>query len=278
MEIWSFEHPDLGVISVERGYDAEFREINPDWPEEPSEKEIRHVDSNAGFKERIEALVHNPAVRLQIKVNGEIRRQLTDVPSGRIALSKSIGDSLTTSVMAKVNRKKPHLYVHSNMFNEILSIEYREGNQVVEFTPPAGTRGHKRQQAMQESSIKRLLFPMMAGLGKSGWAIGVIILGPIVSRVVKKLLELLPEWDFIDLPELPSINLPVPRFPHITLPVVQFPDWELPHFELPWWVMFLLEYKKVWVPLMIAIFVGIVAVRNHKKSEEQKQQWESDQT
>ncbi|QQU26431.1 hypothetical protein [Corynebacterium ulcerans] len=277
MEIWSFEHPELGLISVERGYDAEFRAADPDWPEEPSEKEIRHVGPNAGFKERIEALIHNPPVRLQIKVNGEVRRRLNDVPSGRIALNKSVDNSLAMPAMAKVNRKKPHLYVHSTIFNEILGIEYREGSQVIEFTPPVGTRGHKRHQAMEESSIKRILFPMMAGLGKSGWAIAVIVLGPIVSRIVKKLLELLPDWDFFDLPEFPSIELPVPRFPQITLPVVQFPDWELPHFDAPWWVMFLLEYKKVWIPLVIAIFVGIMAIRNHKKSEEQKRQWESEQ-
>ena len=34
METWSLEHPEHGTITLECGYDDEFRDLYPDWPGE----------------------------------------------------------------------------------------------------------------------------------------------------------------------------------------------------------------------------------------------------
>lgn len=36
MEIWRLDHPEAGLLEVERGYDAEFAEQG-EWPKEPKE-------------------------------------------------------------------------------------------------------------------------------------------------------------------------------------------------------------------------------------------------
>ena len=145
---------------------------------------------------------------------------------------------------------------------------YRNGEEAVALEPPAGSVGEKRRHAMEESSFKRVLYPLLGGLGKSGWAIGVIVLGPIISRILSRLL---PDWELPEI-NLPDIALPVPEFPQIELPV---PNIDLNiDIDLPDWLVFLMDYSKVWVPIIIAIVVGIQAVRNAKKSEEKKRQWQ----
>ena len=94
------------------------------------------------------------------------------------------------------------------------------------------------------------------------------MLGPIISRILSRLL---PDWELPDI-DLPDIALPVPELPQIELPV---PNIDLNiDIDLPDWLVFLMDYSKVWVPIIIAIVVGIQAVRNAKKSEEKKQQWQ----
>lgn len=60
---------------------------------------------------------------------------------------------------------------------------------------------------MGSSSLKRVAFPILGGIGQAGWAIAVLVLGPIIAR-------LLPHWD-VDLPDwsLPQVHLPVPDLP-----------------------------------------------------------------
>ena len=65
---------------------------------------------------------------------------------------------------------------------------------------------------------------------------------------------------------------PVPELPQIELPVPNI-DFNI-DIDPPDWLVFLMDYSKVWVPIIIAIVVGIQAIRNAKKSEEKKQQWQ----
>ncbi len=37
------------------------------------------------------------------------------------------------------------------------------------------------------------------------------------------------------------------------------------------------DYSKVWVPVVIGIAVGLMAVKNNKKSKERKAKWQEDQ-
>ena len=50
MEIWRLDHPEAGLLEVERGYDAEFAEQG-EWPKEP--KEFTPVLGDAPFIRRI---------------------------------------------------------------------------------------------------------------------------------------------------------------------------------------------------------------------------------
>ena len=38
-----------------------------------------------------------------------------------------------------------------------------------------------------------------------------------------------------------------------------------------------MEYSKIWVPVVLGIVVGIVALRNHKRSEKEKAAWQNSQ-
>lgn len=263
MEIWTFHHPEHGFIEVEHGTDEEFRERYPSWPVPPESAADEEIGNGLRTKQGKSPL------RLQVKVNDEVRRRLSSVPSGRVPLQRHVGDKLSSVSTATVHRDKPHLRIQSNWRQDILTIDYREGADVVEFDPPPGSRGEARRQAMESSSFKRVAIPLATGLGKSGWALGVIVLGPLVARLISWLLSFLPDWD---LPPLPQISLPLPHLPQIALPVPDWPSISVP--ELPEWVLFLIEYSKVWVPLVIGIAVGVIAIRNHRRSERKKRQWQ----
>ena len=266
METWRLEHPEVGTIEVQRGYDAEFAEMG-EWPKKA--KDFTPVPGDASLAERVQLWQKNPSPRLQIVVNGQVRSRHDRPRGGRYSLKKKIEKDLTL-LENSAPRTKPYLDIQASPFGELLDVYYHNGEEAVALDPPAGSVGEKRRHAMEESSFKRVLYPLLGGLGKSGWAIGVIVLGPIISRILSRLL---PDWELPEI-NLPDIALPVPEFPQIELPVPNL-DFNI-DIDLPDWLVFLMDYSKVWVPLIIAIVVGIQAVRNAKKSEEKKQQWQQD--
>ncbi|MGP5111193.1 hypothetical protein [Corynebacterium casei] len=279
MEKWALNHPELGLIELEVGYDSEFLELDPTWPEQPEDdEEITSVTAEAGMKERFSALFTNPPVRARILLNGKVLHRLCTISSARYLLKDSVEEDKLTAENAGLDRAKPHLKVTSNLFNDVLEVEFRQGSDIVLFDPPAGSRGEKRREAMESSTLKRVGFPILAGLGKGGWAIAVIILAPLVSRFVQWLLSFLPDFDINlpSLPDFPQIELPNPNLPQIQLPTPNINiDINLP--ELPAWVELLLDYSKIWVPILIGIVVGLLALRNYKKSEETKRAWQEKQ-
>ena len=276
MEKWALNHPELGLIELEVGYDSEFLELDPTWPEKPKDdEEIIPVTAESGMKERFAALFRNPAIRARILLNGKVLHRLSTINSARYLLQDSVKEDKLTVEDAGLDRSKPHLKVTSNIFNDVLEVEFRQGSEIVLFDPPAGSRGAKRREAMESSTLKRVGYPILAGLGKGGWAIAVIILAPFVSRFVKWLLSFLPDFDISlpSLPALPQIHLPTPSLPQIDLPTPSFNiDINLP--ELPGWVVLMLDYSKIWVPIVIGIVVGLLALRNYKKSEATKRAWQ----
>lgn len=275
METWTLDHPSLGLIKVSVGFDRDFAAADPTWPGEAETKDGSLATADSTLRERISLRRRNPQVRMQVTVAGEVQHRYNDLNTGRYPLfGPGPKDELETPVSLGVDRSKPHLMVQSNAFKELLSLEYREGSTVVEFDPPAGTRGARRRETMESSDLKRTLIPMAEGLGKGGWALAVLVLGPIVGRLLDKLLSYFPD---IDLPEiqLPHLDLPVPQLPHVDLPVpsIEFPGIDLP--QLPEWVVWLMDYSKIWVPVLLGIVVGIIALRNHRKSEQEKAAWEA---
>lgn len=185
METWFLEHPEMGLIEVEFGFDAEFHEAYPDWPEKiPTEKdgtpqEFVYLPLSASLKERALARFGNPPRRFQIKVKGEVIRRYSAVKSGRYSLKKHVGSKLSSSDSVSVSRDDPHLQLLVGQLGEVLEVHYRKGAEVVEFSPPAGSRGARRQEAMESSNFKRFVFPFASGLGKAGWALSVLLLGPL---------------------------------------------------------------------------------------------------
>lgn len=276
IETWVLDHPERGRIEVRTGFDSDFLELDPSWPGEPDAEKVGTRPSvDASLRARARARMHNPPMRMEFLVDGEIQQQYDAVESGRFPLyGTGAKDSLSPTVSLGVDRQKPHVKITANAFKDILAIEYREGSVVVEFDPPAGSRGEKRRDTMESSSVKRTLIPMAEGLGKGGWALAVVLLGPLVGRFISWLLSFLPDWQLPDI-SLPHVDLPVPTLPQTTLPTpsIPFPDIDLP--QLPEWVGLLAEYSKVWIPIVIGIVVGIVALRNHKRSEAEKAKWEA---
>lgn len=284
LEVWTLNHPQFGLIEAQLGYDQDFQELQAsgvatavDWPEEES-KEFHRLEVGDSMRMRAMKRITNPPLRAQIVVNGKLHRRLSEVPSSRVPLALRQADKLHefATLNAPPGKDKPSLKFQTNPFGEVQLITLRHGDDVVEFDPPAGSRGAAYRHAMDTSKAKRLILPMMAGLGKGGWALFIIVFGGIFSRLLDWLLSFLPDWELPDwqLPELPNITLPVPNPPKIDLPVITWPDWDLPNLpEIPAWLEFLLEYTKVWVPIVIGIVLGVIALRNHKKSEQAKRQW-----
>ncbi|WKS64409.1 hypothetical protein [Corynebacterium accolens] len=171
MEIWRLDHPEAGLLEVERGYDAEFAEQG-EWPKEP--KEFTPVLGDAPFIHRIQLWRKNPAPRMQIVVDGEVRSRHDKPRGGRYSLQKNLENDLSFSENS-APRTKPYLDIQATPFGEIQDVYYRDGEEAVAFDPPAGSLGEKRRQAMEESPFKRVLYPLLGGLGKSGWAIAMIV-------------------------------------------------------------------------------------------------------
>lgn len=49
------------------------------------------------------------------------------------------------------------------------------------------------------------------------------------------------------------------------------PDITLP--DMPEWMQWLMKYVEVWGPIIAGIAIGIIALRNHRQSEWEKEQW-----
>lgn len=273
METWSLNHPKYGLIELRVGFDRDFAAEDPEWPGDETDKEGTLATDEHTLRERIELWAKNPSERMEVRVDGTVQHRYNDVNSGRLPLFGNGGAKLETPMGIGVDRQKPHLKLRASGFDELLSVEFREGDTIVEFDPPEGSRGAKRRRTMESSSLKRTLIPMAEGLGKGGWALAVIVLGPIVSRIIDRLLRYLPDWELPDI-TLPHMDLPVPHLPQMDLPLPQinWPEVDLP--DLPEWVLVALEYSKIWLPILIGVVVGIVALRNHKKSEQQKAAWD----
>ena len=141
---------------------------------------------------------------------------------------------------------------------------------MVHSDPPPGTEAEARLAGIAASPWKRVLYPIAGGVGKSGWAIAMIVLIPILGRLINPVIDWISErMPDVDIP-WPDISLPSIPWPDITLPSIN-----LPEVDLPGWVEFLLEYSKVWIPLLIGVALAMVAVRHSRKSRRIKQEWEA---
>lgn len=170
---------------------------------------------------------------------------------------------------------KPYLKLEPGMANSFLRLATIEaGGVTLEMNAPPGSKGAQRLQAMEVSPFKRWFYPLLTGLGKSGWAIFALVVLPLLGKIIEPLIrwlaQFIPDWD-INIP-WPHINWPhidIP-WPDINVPSIPWPDWQLPHWDMPWIMELALEYPKVWVPIVLGIVFGISSVRRGKRSREAK--------
>lgn len=240
---------DPGFPRKKKG--AEMAGARPDGEETPDE-----AVANPGY-----VLLRDGDVVARVRQIGDHKVSITADPPER--------EKFTLNLKSVTG---PRMLMRSNVLNtRVRQVTFREGREVVHFDPPPGSEAEARLAAIAASPWKRVLYPVAAGVGKSGWAIAMILLLPILGRLVRPVIDWIAE-------RMPDIDIPWPdiSLPSIPWPDINLPSINLPAVNLPGWVEFLLEYSKVWVPLLIGVALAVAAVRHSRKSRRIKRQWESE--
>ena len=210
--------------------------------------------------------------------NGVVIARLKSLKNARFRLLKSMPPrQLTTDLTTRAPERITVDVAAAGRF--VTGIHVKVGDEVVAFDPPAGSPGAQRQAAMDASPWKRVAYPILGGLGKVGWAIWVLVMGPIIGKLLEPIINFLA-WVLTPIVEwiarhIPDITIPWPdiRWPQIPLPDIHLPAIPWPSWTPPAWLAWLIEHPKLWTPLVAAVFFGLVAVRNNKKSQAAKAAW-----
>jgi hypothetical protein len=67
---------------------------------------------------------------------------------------------------------------------------------------------------------------------------------------------------------IPFPDIDLPRLPRPNLPDLPLPDVSLPDVTMPAWVRSILESRKYWLPLLIAISIAATELRRRKKRQQ----------
>lgn len=211
--------------------------------------------------------------------------RLATIKNARMPLRTSMPAGQVTKSVTTQNARRIQLDV-AGPSRFVTGILIKINDEVVAFDPPPGSPGARRQAEMETSSWKRLAYPLLGGLGKAGWAIWVIVVGPLIGKLLEPvinffvwLLTPIVTWLASLIPDInipwPHINWPDIDLPGIPWPHINWPTIPWPHIDLPPWLKWLLEHPKTWTPIVIALFMGVMAVRNNKKSQATKAEWEA---
>ncbi len=280
METWKLEHPERGLIEVHIGPSALLAEIDPGFPVEETDEFPEPPEPESKADQHLRDVGLDDIKRhVLVTVNGEPVSRVKTLKNVRVSLKHENAVKLKDSEFSEPvpALQPPMLKLESNALDSwVRTIVYKEtGKPGVDLDPPAGSRAAKRFAAMAASPWKRVVYPLGAGLSKGGWALGIIIVGPFVlgllGRIVSWIRERLPEFHV----PWPNWSIPWPDF-DIPWPNWNLPSLNLPAIEVPGWLEFVLEYSKVWVPVLIGLAIGALAVRRYRKSRELKQQWKRD--
>lgn len=257
-EVWRLDHPRHGLLEVAVGGPEQLRTIDEGFPRRKKEE----GEGAAGGAENVTnpgyVLLRDGGVVARAHQIGNHKVAITAEPPERGEFS---GNLQAVS--------GPRVQLRSSAFaTAVRQVTFREGKEIVHFDAPPGSAAEARLAAIAASPWKRVVYPVGAGLGKSGWAIAAILLVPFLIRFLERILDWIAERlpDF-DLP-WPDISLPSIPWPDITLPSIN-----LPEISVPGWVEFLLEYSKVWVPLVIGIMLAVLAVRHSRRSRRTRELW-----
>lgn len=258
-EIWRLDHPEHGVLEFAVGSPEELRTVDPGYPQRKPPK-----------KGATPAAVASPGCALLR--DGEVvarARQISDRRFSLTADPPKPGEHTTAPPISS-----PRIQVRTNMLDTaVRQVTFREGRDVVHFDPPPGSAAEARLDAIASTPWKRAVYPVAAGIGRSGWAIAMIVLLPLIGRLLEPVLDwILERIPDIDIP-WPEFSLPSIPWPDIPWPDITLPSITLPEISVPGWVEFLLEYSKVWVPLLAGVALAVVAVRQSRRSRETKRRW-----
>mgnify|MGYP001030493086 CR=1 FL=1 len=259
-EVWRLVHPRHGTLEVAVGGPAQLRPVDPGFPRKKKEDDDdTDVDDSApttlGY-----VLLRDGDVVARAHQVGNHKVSITGDPPDRGKFTGNL------SVLSG-----PRVQMRSSAFaTAVRQVTFRESNEVVHFDPPPGSAAEARLEAIASSPWKRVVYPVAAGVGKSGWAIAMIVLVPLIGRLLSPILDWIAE-------RMPDIDIPWPdiSLPSIPWPDISLPSINLPEVNVPAWVEFLLEYSKVWVPLLVGVAIAVVAVRHSRKSRRIKREWES---
>lgn len=253
-EVWRLAHPRHGTLEVAVGGPWRLRTVDPGFPVGKAEPED-DPPTNPGY-----VLLRDGATVARARQVGDHKLAIDADPPEQ-------GEP-TTDLKALSG---PRVLTRSNMLRtEVRQVTFREGSEVVHFDPPPGSAAEARLEAIAASPWKRVVYPVGAGIGKSGWAIAMIVLLPILARLLSPVVDWIVE-------RIPDIDIPWPDLPSIPWPDITLPSINLPEVNLPWWLEFLLEYSKVWVPLVIGVAIAVVAVRHSRRSRRIKEGWQGEQ-
>lgn len=279
MESWILKHPQLGEIVLQYANDTLFAEIDPGWPVSENREKLqpdsepetgRITGSLLGYLRRLRQVN-----RMRLLLAGEVVGRYQTVTDGEklpLMGAKTSPDGWTET--GGPFDSAPHLKIHANFFGEPIGVTYRDDDTLVEFDPPEKSRAWERHQKIQAKPLLRLVYPIARGLRKSGWALLVFLLFPLLRRLLPDLE--LPELHPIALPtpNLTPIALPLPTLTRIELPVLDLPELPAPP-QLPDWLVWMLDHDKLWLPIIIGIGVGIGALINNRRSQRQRHDWET---
>ena len=260
-EIWRLQHPKLGPFSVAVGNRTQLTEVDPQFRSDDMEGPQKGCVFFRGTRVLARASQLG-AHRVAVHPEDDARAGSSDEQPDQAPAPEA--ESLLHSFA------DPRIVVKAvGGGTRVAHIRFKDGSQVAEFAPPEGSWAARRQAAMEASPWKRAVYPLMEGLGRSGAAIAGIVLLPLILRLLD------PVWSFLGR-LLPDLGIP---WPQISLPRIPWPDIDLPSIpwpsiELPEWVGFLLEYSKVWIPLLIGIAVAAGALRTARRTRRTRQDWE----
>lgn len=255
-EIWRLVHPGHGILEFAVGTPEELRTVDPGYP-------LRKSSKNSAAP----AVVSPGCVLLR---DGEVVARARQISDRRFSVTADPPEPGTHTTAAPPV-SGPRVQMRTSLLDTaVRQVTFREGRDVVHFDPPPGSAAEARLEAIASSPWKRVVYPVAAGVGRSGWAIAMIVLLPLLGRLLEPVLDwILERIPDVDVP-WPEISLPSIPWPDITLPSISLPD-----VTIPGWVEFLLEYSKVWVPLLAGVALAVVAVRHSRRSRETKRRWAS---
>lgn len=197
-------------------------------------------------------LVADPSTwktRLRLEIDDEPRGEATLV-DGRHTFSLDDEDRVTVVLGALGSVKR---------------VTARIGDADLDLDAPPGSKAARRQELARERPVLYSIRHVLEGTAKVAW----FVLGAaLLARLIAWLRERF-DWD-VDLPTLPlpDVNLPSIPWPDISLPSIDWPSIPWPDISLPTppdWLVWLLEHRNYFVPVVIGVVVAIWEVRRQRR-------------